>query len=167
MWAHSDVFDLWRTRLSIRLERTQSLPAESGAEVDIVAVVARSGGVVVAEVLANARAVVVHEVDRSRTLLWAHNTNLGYVANLLVGGWLTLCLLGPRGSSARMTGVGSYVVGFLVLGRTASSAAVKASAASSRVVAGSIRSVRSPFGPWITMSMGFSAWRLRRCWAKR
>ena len=77
MRAQSEAFDLWRTRLSLGLERARSLRAEFGADVDVVAVVA--------EVLADARAAVFNEVERSRTLSSAAKASLGFVAGAIGG----------------------------------------------------------------------------------
>jgi hypothetical protein len=77
MRAQSEAFDLWRTRLSLGLERARSLRAEFGTEVDVVAVVA--------EVLADARAAIFNEVERSRTLSSAAKASLGFVAGAIGG----------------------------------------------------------------------------------
>lgn len=77
MRAKSEAFDLWRTRLSLGLERARSLRAEFGEDVDVVTVVA--------EVLADARAALFTEVDRSRTLSSAAKASLGFVAGALSG----------------------------------------------------------------------------------
>jgi hypothetical protein len=77
MRADSEAFDLWRARLSLGLERARSLRSEFGAEVDVVAVVG--------EVLADARAAVFNEVERSRSLSSAARASLGFVAGVIGG----------------------------------------------------------------------------------
>lgn len=77
MRAHSEAFDLWRTRLSLGLERARQLRSEFGTEVDVVAIVA--------EMLADARDAIFNEVERSRTLSHAVRASLGFVAGAIGG----------------------------------------------------------------------------------
>jgi uncharacterized membrane protein len=102
MRAESEAFDLWRTRLSLGLERARSLRAEFGTEVDVVTVVA--------EVLADARAAVFHEVERSRTLSSAARASLGFVAGAIAGATSNA----TGGSASIATGAAGGVLGAIL-----------------------------------------------------
>jgi len=107
--GNSEAFAVWRARLSTGLEHARSARQELGPEVDVIPIVA--------EVLAEARAGLWQEVERSRSLSGRRRLTLAFTAGALSGsvgnssGGVTAAAIGAVGGV-----LGAILGGLLTLG---------------------------------------------------